>query len=123
MISANVDAAELEDSQTMFFTNARINTMTPENSENLENIVRLYREAGQYVLAPMSSPADGAPKLLSELGIIKSELFIREAYEIGLNEPEVAAIREDDNPIIPDGISVAPVEEVLERAKEMARRK
>lgn len=123
VISANVDAAELEDSQTMFFTNARINTMTPENSENLENIVRLYREAGQYVLAPMSSPADGAPKLLSELGIIKSELFIREAYEIGLNEPEVAAIREDDNPIIPDGISVAPVEEVLERAKEMARRK
>lgn len=121
VVSANVEAAELEDFQTMFFTNARINTMTPESSENLENIVRLYQEAGQYVLAPMSSPKGGAPELISELGIIKSELIIRDAYEIGLNEPEVVAIREDDNPIIPDGISDAPIHAVLQRAKEMVR--
>lgn len=121
VVSANVEAAELEDTQTMFFTNARINTMTPDSSENLENIIRLYQGAGQYVLAPMSSPKDGPPVLISELGIIKSDLFIRDAYEVGLNEPEAVAIREDDEPLIPDGISDAPIHAVLERAKEMMR--
>ncbi|MFK4002534.1 hypothetical protein [Qipengyuania sp. NPDC077563] len=122
MVSANVEAAELEDTQTMFFTNARINTMTPDSSDNLENIIRLYGEAGQYVLAPMSSPKDGPPELISELGIIKSELFIRDAYEVGLNEPEAVAIRGDDDPIIPEGLSAAPIQGVIERAKEMMRR-
>lgn len=119
VVSANVGAAELEDSQTMFFTNARMNTMTPESSENLDKIVHLYNEAGQYILAPMSSPKDGAPELVPELGIIKSELIIRDAFEVGLNEPESVAIREDDDPIIPDSVTNAPVLEVLARAKEM----
>ena len=121
VVSANVRAAELHDNQRMLVMTARINTMTPDSPQNLVRLMEEYRDAGQYILAPMGSPHNGAPELVQSIGILKRELIIKEAFEIGLNEPEVVGIRQDDNPIIPDGILNAPVLEVLERAKEMRR--
>jgi len=48
-----------------------------------------------------------------ELGILKTELTIKNAWEIGIHDLEQVVITEDDDPIIPDNINDAPVLKIL----------
>ena len=50
-----------------------------------------------------------------ESAIIKREIIIRNAWEIGLHDLESVAIKKGDIPIIPDNIENAPVLEVLKK--------
>lgn len=63
----------------------------------------------KHILLQMPCLLDG------ELGILKSEVRFRSAWEIGENDPDIVAIQEGDNPIIPEGIDNAPVLTALTR--------
>ena len=50
-------------------------------------------------------------------GIIKKNLIIRNAWEIGENDIDRVVINRNDRPIIPDGNTDAPILKIIENAK------
>ena len=60
-----------------------------------------------------------SPVPVSDVHIAKRELNVRDAWQIGRNDPDVVGIREDDDPIIPAGQQDAPVVEVLRWLQEI----
>ena len=48
-----------------------------------------------------------------DLGIFKFDLIEKEAWKIGLNDPDRVAINPEDEPIIPDNVNNAPILEIL----------
>jgi SEC-C motif len=103
---------------TQFVMVSRINEMTPRSSANLDRFLEAYRNAQRYLLLPAQAGVDEITGLAPDLGITKRELFVRRAFEIGRHDPESIAIYPDDKVIIPDGVSDAPVLEVLQRKKQ-----
>jgi hypothetical protein len=55
--------------------------------------------------------------LIYDRYLIKREMHIRNAWEIGRHDPDSIAIQAEDKPIIPAGHAVIPVREVLGRLK------
>ena len=98
---------------------SRINRMSPTSSMNLDNFVAAYRETGSFFLAPVllstSRQIVGVPSL--QLAIAKQQLDIREAWQIGENDPDISALSEDDDPIIPAGVSAPPVNKALRKIR------
>ena len=93
---------------------ARINTMEPLSEHNLNRFLRSYDICGGYFLGH-AVQLDGQSQPVAALDncIAKRELHIREAWEIGRNDPDGVGIQEDDDPIIPQGQEDAPVLELL----------
>jgi hypothetical protein len=104
-----------------FVTVSRINRMTPQTSENLDRFVRAFRLHGRYFLAPATMGPQ--PDIDMESVIGKSHLHIRNAWEIGENDPDMMVLDEDDDPFIPPTVVDAPVLKALERAKARGRTK
>ncbi len=71
----------------------------------------------EYVLVP-AYIENGQIKPFEELGIKKTELEVKEAWTIGLNDPDMSAIKPDDKPIIPKDKEEIPVLEVIEFQKK-----
>jgi hypothetical protein len=46
---------------------------------------------------------------------MKFDIIEKEAWKIGLIDPDLVAISQEDDPFIPDDVSDAPVLEVLKR--------
>ncbi len=58
-------------------------------------------------------------KPLWEYEIILKNVTVKQAYEIGKDDLEAAAILDNDNPIIPPQIKNPPINELLELKKLM----
>lgn len=94
---------------------ARVNTMTPDSSWNLDNFLQSYRKAGSYLLvAGTAARGESEPLMMPKTGILKRELHVREAWQIGRNDPDSAAIDPDWMPIIPADRQDAPVLDLLQ---------
>jgi hypothetical protein len=95
---------------------SRINRMDPPDLRNLNLFLEEYNRTGRYIILPAHF-ADIAeiPKPFWDLWIGKQELRISPAWQIGENDPDVWAVQEEDDPIIPDGIENAPVIRALQR--------
>ena len=63
------------------------------------------------------------PDVLAKYGMLKRGLIIREAWTIGENDPDMMALSEEDNPIVPEGIENPPVNKALARRRGMSRRR
>jgi len=102
---------------------SRINTMEPSTSENLDRFLDSYNLLHEYYFAPgvvVGSLSD-PPKILSEY-IIKRDIFIRNAWEIGKNDLDRVAIHSDDDIFIPDNAKNPPALKLLqEKNKGKAR--
>lgn len=113
------------DENKVFMFLSRMNRMTPETSENLDKFVAAYKEMGSFLLAPVWLDANrrilGA--LSIQLAIAKKQLDIREAWEIGENDPDIFVLYEDDDPIIPAGVTDPPVNRALARIRTMRGRR
>ncbi len=100
---------------------SRINTMEPTSSANLDRFLTAYKAAGEYVLTHTvmdpgaRSPKEPSWKPGSFLRV--RELNVISAWEVRLNSIESAAIKTDDEPIIPDGVEAPPVLEVIKTKK------
>lgn len=91
----------------------RMNTMEPANDRNLNGFLTAYKSFGAYFMAHAVLTDDvSAPEPVWSNYIVKRELNVRQAWEIGRHDVDSAGIRGDDDPIIPPD-SDAPVIELL----------
>jgi hypothetical protein len=94
---------------------SRIQEMTPSNGENLARFQKEYKKENSYVLSfgVLKGDKQYKPESSIDLGIFKFDLIEKEAWKIGLNDPDRVAISQEDDPIIPDNVNNAPVLEIL----------
>ena len=88
---------------------SRVQAMTPSSPANLERFLANYERAGAYHLAAALMDEHGRLKGIGRIRVKKKKLHIRHAWEIGPNDPDLAGIREDDEPLIPADKKDIPV--------------
>ncbi|SIS69458.1 hypothetical protein SAMN05421789_104261 [Kaistella chaponensis] len=115
-ISKNVDKKLLSEGNVVSLL-SRFHRMEPTNNTNLNNIVYGYERFKKYIFAPAAIDKNFNIIPYLELGILKTELKIINAWEIGIHDFEKVVITAEDNPIIPDNIKNAPILEVLQEKK------
>ena len=108
-----------EDKKKVLMFVSRINRMSPNTSKNLDNFIAAYKKRGSFFLAPTQTSARGEELKMpsARFAIAKRQLDIREAWQIGENDPDIAALQEDDEPIVPAGVINPPVNKVLLRIR------
>jgi hypothetical protein len=96
---------------------ARINTITPSTPENLDRFLSAFDERKSYMLSYSVVKNERIIENSSakKKSIRKFDINVLEAWKIGLNDIEVMAIQSDDDPLIPEGVSNAPIIESLKR--------
>lgn len=96
---------------------ARKNTMTPSTSENLDRFLSAFFERKSYILsyAVVKNERIVENSLAERKSIKKFDINVLEAWQIGPNDTEVMAIHSEDDPLIPEGVSNAPIVESLKR--------
>src|SRR4030042_2098179 len=95
-----------------------MNKMTPRDSANLDRFLESYKEKKKCILIPGLFGTNGLEAWASKLGILKHELIVRPAWQIGENDPDICGIHADDKIIIPEGVENAPVMSALARKKK-----
>jgi len=95
---------------------ARIHTMEPSSNENLKRFLDSYDVCKSYFLT--CGFLEGQQLTMArENQLLKQQLIVREAWEIGPHDIDTVAIHEDDDPIIPDGQKDVPVLRALKRRR------
>lgn len=101
---------------------SRINIMQPKNDVHLNNFLEQFERHKRYLLVPAHLPSiDAEPTPMLDCGIGKYDLTVREAWEIGANDPDSVVLDPDHPPIIPADQPNAPVIEALQKRKGRAR--
>jgi len=100
---------------------SRLHTMTPQSSLNLQNFINAYETFRCYLLAPGYMAKGGLPDVDFKLGIIKTEIFIREAWNVGPHDIDSVAIDPSNKPIIPSNIKNPPVLGLLKMKKRRSK--
>lgn len=95
---------------------SRVHRMDPLDHVNLGRFLTRLKQTGWYVLLPLPYKDEFSISVpLWESGIAKSKINIREAWQIGAHDPDVIALRADDDPVIPDGVDNPPVLDALKK--------
>ncbi len=116
-IGPNVIKIKKSDKKTFVFV-SRINVMEPQNSNNLNNFLAEFERHKKFLFVPAYLEGlNVAPKPFMDLGIMKQHLDIREAWQIGENDPDAMALQLDEMPVIPEGVDPDPVVRVWERRR------
>lgn len=97
---------------------SRCHEMQPHDSKNLTVFINGFNHLKQYTLFPASFKSDDTIEPYVELGILKTKLTIRDAWEIGVHDLDSVVIRKEDKPLIPSDKPDAPVIELLKLKKE-----
>lgn len=119
--SLSSEAAAITSGQRLMYV-SRINRMTPDSDANLRGFLDIYRRAGRYLLVPAIVRAGGtAADPLMNIAIGKYELEVRNAWEIGMNDPDIVVLDPDDPPVIPAVVIEPPVIEALKFARSRRR--
>lgn len=68
-------------------------TMTPDNGTNLERFLKSYRHFGAFYILPALLGDSGVPELLFDLAILKHNLTVKLAANVGEHDLESMALR------------------------------
>jgi hypothetical protein len=112
-ISSNIDWESLKQNRQLFLQ-SRIHEMNANKSENLDNLIREFKEKKEYMLCSAKIMSNGKIQPFFDKSIIKRSLIVKNAWEIGENDLDRVVIRKDDSPIIPDNIEFIPVLKLLD---------
>jgi hypothetical protein len=119
-IGPNLDRVRESDAKT-FVMISRIKRLEPTTTENLDRFLKEYQRFGMYLLMPATG---NPPKFMARLYFAKKELIVRDAWQIGENDPDLLALLNDDDPVVPPYITKPPVIQALKTVRAMrARRK
>ncbi len=114
-----------EDEKKLVTFVSRFQRMSPNTSTNLDNFLKSYRNTGVFFLAPAWMSKDG--QLLGEpsfeLSILKRDIFIRQAWNIGENDPDISCLNETDEPIVPANVIDPPFIKALRKKRGLGRRR
>jgi hypothetical protein len=100
----------------------RINTMQPDSGTNLNRFLESYSRVKGYILT--AALAQGDPPIPTPIDcpfLIKNDLHVREAWEIGRHDPDGIVVHADDTPIVPSGQRNPPVAELLRWKQSRAK--
>jgi hypothetical protein len=119
LLSTNIDIALKNRKPTdQVIVASRRQQMHNPNPGNLSVFLEAYREYGCYFLVPCipktSPPNAPMPRFITECRILKRDLVVRPEWEIGRHDHDYMALSPDDDPIIPEGKTDAPIIEALE---------
>lgn len=92
----------------------RFHEINAINSTNLQNLIRSFDYFKEYRFCPARLLPNQNFEPCLDKAILKKTLFIRDAWQIGLHDLDSVVIMKGDKPIIPSGVSNAPVLKVLE---------
>lgn len=110
-------------SNSQFILTYQINTMEPRNSRNLDQFVDFFEELGFYILVPGYVSEDfSSTEFYPELGILKRQIFIRPAWQIGEHDFDLCGIKLDDKIIIPKDVKEPPIVHALAQIRKMKSR-
>ncbi|MBN1639462.1 MAG: hypothetical protein JW866_10870 [Ignavibacteriales bacterium] len=113
-ISSNIEQQDSNDTRYITFS-SRIHTMTPTSSHNIDYIINSFNKLKQFILLPtFGVPNSKNFHPFIDKGILIKNLKVIQAWEIGMNDIERAAIVKGDNPILPSDKTNVPVLQVLE---------
>lgn len=103
----------------------RIHRLDPPDLVNLNSFLEQYNRTKKYAIGPAQLISETElPEPFWDLMIVKQELTVRPAWQICENDPDVCAIQEGDDPIIPSSVQDAPIVKTLQRfAKRKKRRR
>jgi hypothetical protein len=99
----------------------RTNAMLARDPENLNRFLRSYDKCKAFFLNPaVSEDRDlGHIEPIRGAHIKMEKLSIRDAWEIGPNDLDSPSVHDDDDPIIPEGQTHAPVLMLLRQKRRM----
>jgi hypothetical protein len=121
VIGANLDRAEAGGRVVLMVT--RSNVMEPATTENLDRFLASMENVPEYLLAPAHyNRESGGTSIGFQLAIQKSDLVVRNAWEIARGNIDVMGLSPDDDPVIPAGVDNPPCGEVLEFLRSRQRR-
>ena len=106
---------------TRLHTNiSRFHTMTPNDLGNINSFLESFNNIRKFAVSYgiLSDSQMSPPKLLKQ-AIAKTELIVKNAWEIGLNDLDSVAILPDDDPLIPDDIENVPILALLEKKRKI----
>jgi hypothetical protein len=119
MIGANPEVSVPAGASKLLFITSRIHTMEPSSDSNLRAFVESYRVVGSFLLMPaLSCGASSPPELFYDSAILKRDLQLRDAWTIGPNDPDAVALRDNDDPVIPEGRADVPVLRAMKWLRE-----
>jgi hypothetical protein len=122
VIGVNPDWIKTSEDSQIILT-YRINTMEPRDSTNLDRFVDFFEKSGFYILVPGYISEDhSGTEFFWELGILKRRIFIRPAWQIGKNDPDLCAIQPDDKIIVPKDVTDPPIVRALAQIRKMKSR-
>ena len=115
-IGSNLDSEQhAEVPGSVFLTMSRQHEMNASSPKNLEAFLQRYSEVGSYTLMPATLPPGARePLFATRLGIKKTKLLVREAWQIGRHDLDAVMLKPDDNPVMPSDGRPAPVTELLQ---------
>lgn len=121
LIGANPDWSETADQKgSQLILMSRINTMNPTDSKNLDRFLAAFNRMGFYLFTPGYVSEDGSSaEFFTELGILKSQLWVRPAWQIGEHDLDVCGLQPNDKVIIPKDVKDPPVVRALERLRKL----
>jgi hypothetical protein len=118
IVGPNIDLVPT-DATTLFQFVSRVKIMTPASSLNLDRFLAEFARHGRYVLMAAHLPnLDGPPAPIRDTALDKHHLPVRQAWEIGVNDPDIVALDPDDPPVIPPDQPNAPVIKALARRRK-----
>ena len=115
IVGPNFNTIGSDDEKVHMFV-SRVNRMTPKTTRNLDMFVSAYKRMGAYLLMPANLDLE-QPRLDFELAILKRNLVIRKAWEIGENDPDICAIEDDDDPLLPTDVEDPPILRALKQRR------
>jgi len=88
--------------------------MTPPTNENWENFEKLYKKYGAYKLSVglFKNNEIHLHVDFEKYSILKKEIIVKSAWEIGPNDIERMVLKHDDDPLIPADVEFIPFLEI-----------
>jgi len=118
MISKNEELMKSSASDGIIQILTRFHKMDAKTPDNLNTLISGFKHFKKYKLIPASINDKAGVEPIFDRAITKTSLTIKDAWEIGKNDLEVAVIGEEDDPIIPKGNeTTAPILEVMKQFK------
>lgn len=82
----------------------RFHEMTPPNSDNLNGFERAFEQVGHFMFFPAYlSPGSAEPETMFDFALPKYHVHILPTWKVTARDPEIAAIRDDDQWVLPEG--------------------
>ncbi len=115
-ITANIHSNSFDSKERFLTVTARFHKMTPDNSENMNRIEQIVKSKIKFLFCPAEITSDGKDiNPYFDYGITINSLDIKNAWELGIHDTPSVAIQEDDDPIIPDDKSDAPIIDLMKK--------